>query len=140
MRQQQTRSMAGHAAGPHISHTHTAVGKAYMTVMFTWIGYRFYHDGAALLVSYSLGASYLVLLADSNGSCTLLNLFVGLSLTQGLEHPWEHGGHDDHGDGHAAHKPQRWREVPGSPPELVDADEEEEAHDDDADHEEEEEH
>jgi hypothetical protein len=48
----QRRGMAGH--GPlYVSVVHTNIAKAYMTLMFTWIGYRAYNDGAALLVSSS---------------------------------------------------------------------------------------
>jgi hypothetical protein len=48
----QRRGMAGH--GPlYVSVVHTNIAKAYLTLMFTWIGYRAYNDGAALLVSRS---------------------------------------------------------------------------------------
>lgn len=46
----QRRGMAGH--GPlHISKGHTTVARIYMTTLFTWMGFRAYVDGPAVLVS-----------------------------------------------------------------------------------------
>jgi hypothetical protein len=45
----QRRGMAGHGA-LHVNQTHKFWGEFFMTVMFTWMGIRFYHDGKVLLV------------------------------------------------------------------------------------------
>eukprot|EP01134_Creolimax_fragrantissima_P000249 CFRG0249T1 len=41
--------MAGASHIPHHSRTYTALGKGMGAIMWTWVFYRAYHDGSALL-------------------------------------------------------------------------------------------
>ncbi|KAG5185833.1 hypothetical protein JKP88DRAFT_236437 [Tribonema minus] len=91
----QRRGMAGHGE-LYVSKSHTMWGRAYLTLMFTWMGYRAYEDGA-----------------------------VVLGLEHPWDHMDEHGHGNGHGGGHGAPR-VRYRKTQDGMPEVIEDDEDEE--------------